>query len=181
MKPATALLAIACLAAAPPARAAGLTGSSVTLEGFGGWQNLDVHAPASSIAGAVSGTEGTAIVGGDVLGKLGLFGLGLSLDKTVSGSVQPWAGSVMLGLLLDVLPSLRLEALGEAGRHGSSFGDMFGSSGRTFLGLRPGVSFRLLPTPVRFGVTALVRWPTSGSDLGSPSYGFVGKVGLELP
>ena len=36
----------------------------------------------------------------------------------------------------------------EVGRRGADFGDMFKSNGQTFLGVRPGVSFRLEPTPV---------------------------------
>jgi hypothetical protein len=87
----------------------------------------------------------------------------------------------MLGLVFDLLPSLRLEALGEIGRLGADFGDMFGSAGSTFVGLRPGLSFRLLPTPLRFGVGGLIRWPTSGGDFGSPTYAIVAKVGVEFP
>jgi len=165
------LFTVACLTTAPVALAADLT-----LEGFAGWQHL--QALPSTLARPVNGK---ATVGGDILEKFSLFGLGLSLDKTVSDSARPWAGSVMLGLLFDLLPNLRLEALGEVGRYGSSFGAMFGSNGQTFLGFRPTVSFRLFPTPVRFGVATLIRWPTSGSNLGSPNYGFVGKVGIELP
>jgi hypothetical protein len=138
----------------------------------------------SGVAGAVNSTsENNAIIGGDVLFKSGLFGIGLSLDKGLSGSVEPWDGSVMLGLVFDLLPSLRLEALGEVGRRGADFGDMFDSKGQTFLGVRPGVSFRLEPTPVRFGVAAPIRWRTSGpgAEFGSPDYGIVGRVGIEFP
>lgn len=175
------ILAVSALSVAPAARAADLVGDSLTIEAFGGWQNLNVNNPATSVANATKGTEGTAIFGGDILAKLSLFGFGLSLDKTVSGAFQPWAGSIMAGVVFDILPSLRIEGLGEAGRIGRDFGDMFGSNGTWFLGLRPGVSFRLLPTPIRFGVSGLVRWPTSGGDFGSPNYGIVGRVGFELP
>jgi hypothetical protein len=176
-----ALLAMATFTAVPAVQAADLTGSSVTIEGFGGWQNLNINAPATSIAGAVNGSEGTAIVGGDLLFKAGLFGIGVALDKTVSGTVKPWDGSIMAGLVFDLLPSFRIEGLGEVGRRGRDFGDMFNSSGQTFLGLRPGVSFRLLPSPIRFGATGLVRWPTSGGSFGSPDYGILGRVGFEFP
>ncbi len=171
--------ALACVVAAP-AEAADITGSSITIEGFAGYHNLNINAPASSLAGATTTGKSSAIVGGDILAKLSLFGLGLSLDRTLA-SPEVWAGSIMAGLLFDLLPSLRLEALGEVGRYGAAFGDMFDSSGQTFLGLRPGVSFRLLPTPVRFGIGGIVRWPTSGGSFGSPNYGIVGKVGIELP
>ena len=132
------------------------------------------------MANAINGSEGTAIVGGDLLVDLGGLGLGVAVDKTVSGSAQPWAGSLVAGFLPDVL-LFRLELLGEIGRRAGSFEDLFGSKGSTFVGLRPGLSFRLALLPVRLGVTGLVRWPTSNGDLGSPDYGLVGKVGFELP
>ena len=91
------------------------------------------------------------------------------------------ASLVLLGVVFDLLPSLRLEALGEGGRAGPAFGDLFGSNGSWFLGLRPGVSFRLLPTPVRFGISGLVRWPESGGSFQSANYGIVGRVGFEIP
>jgi len=182
---ATVVLAAAILAgsaiAVVPARAADRIGSSLTLEAYGGWQHLNINNAATSVANATTGNEGTAIIGGDVLAKLTLFGIGLTLDKTVSGNGgRPWAGALLAGVVLDLLPSLRIEGLGEAGRLGRDFGDMFGSDGAWFLGLRPGVSFRLLPTPLRFGISGLVRWPTSGGDIGSPNYGIVGRIGLEL-
>jgi hypothetical protein len=43
------------------------------------------------------------------------------------------------------------------------------------------VSFRLLPTPVRFGISGLVRWFETNSGLGSANYGIVGRVGFEFP
>lgn len=182
---ATVVLAAAILAASAiavaPARAADLIGNSLTLEAYGGWQNLNINNPATSVANATKGSEGTAIIGGDVLAKLTLFGVGLTLDKTVSGNGgQPWAGALLAGVVFDLLPSLRIEGLGEAGRLGGDFGDMFGSNGSWFLGVRPGVSFRLLPTPLRFGISGLLRWPTSGGDIGSPNYGIVGRTGFEL-
>ena len=186
-----ALVALACVTVASAARA-DLTGSSVNVEAYGGWQNLNVNNPAASTANAVNGTEGTGLVGGDLLFKAGLFGIGVALDKVISGGngAQPWHGSILAGLLLDVLPSFRIEGLGEVGRSSgnlttgsSDFGDMFNSAGQTFLGIRPGVSFRLVPAPIRFGVSGLVRWPTSGpgASFGSPDYGIVGRVGIEVP
>ncbi len=169
------LIGLAALAVAPAARA----NYSLTVEGLGGWQNLQLSR--QSVGNAVGGSEGTAIVGGDVLADLDGLGLGVAVDKTVSGNAQPWAGSLMAGFLFDLLPSFRIDALGEIGRRGRDFGNLFDSGGATFLGLRPGVSFRLFPSPVRLGVTGLVRWPTSGGDFGSPDYGFVGRVGIEFP
>ncbi len=170
---------LVALAVASPARADSSSYSSFTIEGLAGWQSL--RASADGLGSAISGREGTAIVGGDVLGRFDMLGLGVSLDKTVSGNGKPWAGSIMAGFLFDLLPSLRLEALGEIGRRATDFGDMFKSVGSTFVGFRPGVSVRLAVTPVRLGVSALVRWPTKGGDFNSPDYGLVGRVGIEFP
>ena len=167
------ILALGILIAAPAARA-----DSLTAEAIGGWQNLQPST--TSVGNAIAGREGTAIFGADILADIGGLGLGLGFDKTVSGSAQPWAGSIMAGLLIDLPLSLRIDALGEIGRRAPYFGDLFRSSGVTFLGLRPGVSFRLGPSPVRLGLTGLVRWPTGSGSTGSPDYGIVGRVGLEF-
>jgi hypothetical protein len=170
-----ALASLAVLALAPAARAL----PSITVEGFAGWQHLELHAP-QQVAGAIGGSEGTAILGIDGLVDLEGLGLGLAIDKTVSGEAQPWAGSIMVGFLPEIL-MLRLELLGEVGRRARDFGDLFGSNGSTFLGLRPGVSLRLPILPLRVGVSGLVRWPTSNGDIGSPDFGLIGRVGFELP
>jgi hypothetical protein len=162
------------MAAAPAARAV-----SLGVEGFAGWQDLRLST--QSVGNAASGREGTAIVGGDVLLDLAGLGVGLAVDKTVSGNAQPWAGSIMAGFLWDLVLGIRIEGLGEIGRRARDFGDVFGSNGATFLGLRPGVSLRVPVTPLRVGVTGLVRWPTSNGDIGSPDYGIVGRIGFELP
>ena len=168
------LLVLAAVAVAPAARA----DISLNVEGFGGWQNLQLSR--QSLGNAVGGSEGTAILGGDLLLVLGGLGAGVAVDKTVSGTAQPWAGSLMGGLLFD-LPLLRIEALGEIGRRGRDFGNLFDSGGATFVGLRPGVSLHIPASPFRLGVTGLVRWPTSNGDIGSPDFGIVGKIGFELP
>jgi hypothetical protein len=167
------LAAVAVLAAAPAARAQ--VGPSFTLEGFGGWQNLQLSA--NSVGNAVDGNEGTAILGVDGLAGIGGFGFGAVIDKTVSGSAQPWAGALMAGILIPV-SVVRIEALGELGRRARDFGDLFNSTGQTFLGFRPGVSFRLAPTAIVLGVSGVARWPTSGGDFGSPDFGIVGRVGF---
>ncbi len=168
--------ALIALGLAPAAHAA----PSLTVEGLAGWQHLELHEPAQQVASAVNGSEGTAILGGDLLLDLEGLGLGVAVDKTVSGSAEPWAGSLVAGFLPDIL-LFRLELLGEIGRRAGDFGDLFGSRGSTFVGLRPGLSFRLAALPVRLGVNGLVRWPTSNGDIGSPDFGLVGKVGFELP
>jgi hypothetical protein len=149
---------------------------SFTVEGFGGWQHL--NSPSfSSVSNAASGSEGTAIFGADVLAGIAGFGVGAVVDKTVSGSIQPWAGALLAGILIPV-SIVRIEALGELGRRGVAFEDMFKSSGQTFIGFRPGVSLRLGATAVILGVSGVARWPTSNGDIGSPDYGFVLRVGF---
>ena len=155
--------------------------TSLTVEGFAGWQNLRLTT--DSLGNAIGGREGTAIVGGDALVNLEGLGLGASVDKTVSGSRggQPWAGALMAGLVLEPAPVFRIEVLGELGRRGTDFGNIFDKGGATFIGFRPGVSIRLVPTALRIGVSGLVRWPTSNGDIGSPDYGILGRVGFEIP
>lgn len=169
------VVAAACLAAPVGARA-----QSVLLEGFGGYQGLQPNW--GSVKNAFGhGSEGTALVGGDLLGQVGGLGFGLSVDKTISGSLgQPWAGSILAGFIVPVTV-IRLEMLGEVGRRATAFGDMFNDKGATFVGVRPGVRFRFGPTPLNIGVAALIRWPTSGGDFGSPDWGLVGRVGFEFP
>ncbi len=168
------LAAAAALLAAPAARAT----PSVTVEALGGWQHLELSR--GSLGNAIGGSQGTGLLGADLLLDFGGLGLGVAVDKAVSGDVQPWSGSILAGFLIDLLP-VRLELLGELGRRGIDFGNIFDSGGSTFVGFRPGVSFRLASTPVRIGATGLVRWPTSGGDFGSPDYGILGKVGIEFP
>jgi hypothetical protein len=168
------LVVLVFLAVAPAARA----DLSLNVDGFAGWQNLQLSR--QSLGNAVGGSEGTAIVGGDVLLDLGGLGVGVALDKTVSGTAQPWAGSLLGGFLFD-FPLVRIEALGEIGRRGRDFGNLFDSDGAMFLGLRPGVSIRVPASPFRLGINGLVRWPTSNGDIGSPDFGIVGKIGFELP
>jgi hypothetical protein len=163
---------LVAVVAAPLARAA-----SLTVEGYGGWQHLELSR--QSVGDAIGGSEGTALFGGDLLLDLGGLGLGLAVDKTVSGDAQPWAGSIVAGVLPELL-GIRLELLGEVGRRARDFGDIFDSPGATFLGLRPGVSFALAGSPLRLGVTGLVRWPTSNSEIGSPDYGFIGRIGFDV-
>ena len=170
-----AAVALAALAAAPSAQA---QLASFTVEGFGGYQNL--RPTASSVANAARGSEGTGILGADVLAGIAGFGVGAVVDKVVSGNNgQPWSGAVLAGLLVP-LTVVRLELLGELGRRAGDFGDIFQSNGQTFVGVRPGLSFRLVPTAIVLGVSGVVRWPTSNGDIGSPDYAVVARVGFGI-
>ncbi len=168
------VVAFACLAPAA-ARA-----QSLLVEGFGGYQGLQPNW--GSVKNSFAhGNEGTALVGGDLLAQVGGLGVGVSVDKTVSGNYgQPWAGSILAGFVVPVTV-IRLEVLGELGRRATVFGDIFASKGQTFVGVRPGVRFRFGPSPLNIGAAALIRWPTSGGDFGSPDWGLVGRVGVEFP
>jgi hypothetical protein len=164
-------IALGALVAAPAARA-----DVLNVEAIGGWQNLQPST--TSVGNAIAGREGTAILGGDVLVGLGGLGLGLGVDKTVSGSARPWAGSVMAGFLIPLPLGVRVDALGELGRRATEFDSLL-HSGTTFLGLRPGVSVPVGTSPIRLGLTGLARWPTSGGSLGSPDYAILGRVSFE--
>jgi hypothetical protein len=168
------VLVVAAIAAASTARA---EIGTATIEAFGGYQNLDPK----NIGGVGDlSSQGTAIVGGDILAGLGGFGVGAVVDKTVSGRNQPWAGALMAGVLIP-LTVVRIELMGELGRRGlNDFGDLFRERGQTFVGFRPGVSFRFAPTPIVIGVSGIARWPTSGGDFGSPDYGIVGRIGFGI-
>jgi hypothetical protein len=166
---------LAALAAAPDARA---QAGTFTVEGFGGYQNLQLST--TSVTNAAKGNEGTGILGVDVLAGVGGLGIGAVVDKVVSGSGgQPWAGALLAGVLVP-LTVVRIEILGELGRRASDFGDLFQSPGQTFVGFRPGVSFRFAPTPIVIGASGVVRWPTSGGDFGSPDYAIVARVGFGI-
>lgn len=168
------MTALVAVAAAPSAHA----DTSLTLEGFGGWQNVR---RSTTFAGTSHhGYEGTSIAGGDALVDFGGLALGLSVDDAAGGASRPWAGSILGGVVLDVLPSLRLEALGEIGRRATSFHELFVSDGASFVGLRPGVSIRLWPSSVRLGVSGIARWATSTPEGRSPTYGIVGRIGIDF-
>lgn len=166
------VLAIAAVLAASSARA---EIGTATIEAFGGYQNVD-----PKNFSAIGSSQGTGIVGGDILAGVGGFGVGAVVDKVVSGNNQPWAGAVMAGILVP-LTVVRVELMGELGRRGlNDFGDMFRERGQTFVGFRPGLSFRFAPTPIVLGVSGIARWPTSGGDFGSPDYGIVGRIGFGI-
>lgn len=168
------LIVAAAVGATPVAARAQL--ANFTIEGFGGYQNLQLST--GSVSNAVSGNEGTAIVGGDILAGIGGFGVGVLVDKVVSGNGgQPWTGSVLAGILIPITV-VRLEVLGELGRRAGSFDDIFKSGGQTIVGVRPGVSFRIPETALVIGAAGIVRWPTSGGDFGSPDYGIVARLGF---
>jgi hypothetical protein len=166
------LAAAALAGAAAPAAA-----QSFLVEGFGGYQYLQLSV--DNLGGAVNGNQDTGIAGGDFVVAFGRIGVGLLVDKTVSGSIQPWAGAILAGFLVP-LSVVRIEVLGELGRRGFEFADIFRMEGRTFVGFRPGVSFRIPATPVFIGASGIARWDTSNGEFGKPDYGIVARLGLGM-
>jgi hypothetical protein len=165
------LVAVVALSTSSIARA----DSSFNLEGYIGWQKLDVG------DGSASGiTDSNAILGGAAVAKVGWFGIGAQLDKGLDSQIGLWSGAGLLGLMFDFSESFRLEALGMVGRSAKEFGDMFSSPGFTFYGVRPGFSFRVTG-PLRVGAAVPIRWrQNANNDFGSAEYSFVGRVGLEF-
>ena len=150
--------------------------ASVTVSAFAGWSDvrLSTH---REVTRDVSG-DATSI-GGSILAKLDLLGLGLSLEHR-GGTAQPWASSVLMGGLVDVGRALRLEALAEAGRWGDDVGALFGTRGSWLVGLRPGLSVPLGGSGLRLGLSGIVRWNTSRGAFGPPEVGSVGWIGFQL-
>lgn len=114
-------------------------------------------------------------IGGGALLRLGFLGLGAALDRNVgSAGARLSTRSAMGGLVLDVLPFVRLELLGELGN-----ADGPGGLSR-FRGARPGLSLRVPAFPLRVGVWGLARWGLPGEPAGRPAYGALFRAGIEL-
>jgi hypothetical protein len=148
------------LAPAPAAR-------SAIVKGFGGCQK---HSRQST-AGSLCKSDGTAIAGGYILGKVHL-----SVSRQARRRFRSGVGRVgQAGTPGPVSSRLTPRGARRGGRFVSSFGDMFQLIGER---LSQAPAPRGFPTR---GIndaerrSAVARWPTSGSDLAPPDYGFVGK------
>jgi hypothetical protein len=172
------MMAIRAAAALLVAALASKASASVTVSAFAGWSDVRLST-AREVARGESGDASS--IGGSVVAKLNLLGVGLSIEHH-GGTTQPWASSVLMGALVDVGRTLRLEALAEAGRWGDDVGALFGSRGSWLFGVRPGLSvpLRLGGPAVRLGVSGIVRWNTAAGAFGPPEFGSVGWLGLEL-
>lgn len=165
------LIAAVALLAPAAARA-----SDFQLEGFYGLE----RPPTTSFSAAVSGTGSAShlfntslqLAGGDVLVNLGGLELGAIIDTTFgnnTGSQTAIGG--LLGFALAAGPA-KVDLLAEAGgnRYGNfaSNPDIVTSSSSSqwlaYVGLRPGVSFRL-GGPLSLGVWGFVRWDVTSHDL----------------
>ena len=173
------LLALACLAAALPARGAPL---SLGIEATVGGQHLGVtHAPGRTEQLTTMGD-----LGGTVLLRAGALMLGAAMEGNFDGTtLQRYNASALGGLAADVLPVLRLELLGEYGAANlrSSSQLRQAASGAAgwdrFYGFRPGLSLKVPVLPFRVGAWGLARWGMPGAGSG-PELGFLGRIGIEF-
>jgi hypothetical protein len=173
------LLALTCLAAAFPARAAPL---SLGVEATIGGQHLGMtQAPLRNEPLSPMGD-----LGGTVLVRSGALMIGAAMEGNFDGStLRRYNASALGGLAADVLPVLRLELLGEYGaanlRSTSDLKQAASGSGtwERFYGFRPGLSAKLPVLPFRVGAWGLARWGMPGSKSG-PEYGVLGRIGLEF-
>lgn len=165
-------LAVAAALIAPAAaRATGLQ-----VEGFYGLE----RPPTTSFSAAVSGTGSAShlfntslqLAGGDVLLNLGGLEVGAIIDTTFGkDTASQTALGALAGLALDA-GGAKLDLLAEAGgnRYGNfaSHPDIVTSSSSSqwlaYVGLRPGISFKLGGGPLSLGLWAFVRWDLTTHD-----------------
>jgi hypothetical protein len=172
-------MALACLALPGPA-----LGASLTLDAYFGAQNignLGVDTARSASPNALGGSALLAIEG---------FAVGLGIEQgTRSLAFSPSALTVyaLAGFVADALSAVRLELLGEIGKRDLqsldeiSLRNLNVAPGReTYIGLRPGISTRVPLFPFRLGVSGVARWGLAGGQPGSPTYGLVARMGVEL-
>jgi hypothetical protein len=118
----------------------------------------------------------TGDVGGAALLRLGPIGLGVAAERTLgSDSARLATKSAMGGFVLDLLPFMRLELLGELGA-----ATLSGTGEERFYGARPGLSLKLPAFPLRVGLWGLARWGLPGAKPGEPSFGILARAGLEI-
>jgi hypothetical protein len=116
----------------------------------------------------------TGDVGGDALLRLGFVGLGAAFDRDVGEDGKRFATrSALGGFVLDPLPFLRVELLGELGTADAGAGAV------RFRGARHGLSLRVPKFPLRVGVWGLARWGLPERRPG-PAFGVLFRAGIEL-
>jgi hypothetical protein len=170
------LVAVACTAAAAPV----LANVSLGVEATIGAQRLGLQrVPPAGGSRAAMGDLGTTL-----LLRAGPLGLGVAAEGSfASGSLERYDASLLGGLVLDLLPVLRLELLGEIGaadlRGGGDLGRALAGDGERFHGVRPGLSAKLPFFPLRLGVWGLARWGMPGTS-SAPALGLLARVGIEL-
>jgi hypothetical protein len=166
-----------CLLGAVAVLAPGAAFADIVIEGFYGIE----QPPSSDFNAAVSGAASAPklfdsslqLAGGDVLLTLGLLELGAIIDTTFGSNTASQTAIGALGGIVLGGGGARIDLLGEAGGH--RFGNFakhpeIVTSGSTdewlfYVGLRPGVTFKLGSSPLVLGVWAFVRWDVTTQEV----------------
>jgi hypothetical protein len=179
----------------------------IGVEGFYGISRPPTTTFNAAVSGAASAPDlfksSLQLAGGDVLVNLGALEFGAIIDTTFGSNTASQTAIGALGGLLLGDETLRIDLLAEAGGHrygnfleqpeivtASSKDEWF-----FYVGLRPGVAFKLGGGPVFLGLWAFVRWDvttknvpvTVGSanaegsyKLGGTTIGATLRLGLEF-
>lgn len=170
------LLVAAAVAIVAPAAASAI---DLQLEGFYGLE----RPPSTSFSAAVSGAGNTGsasglfnsslqLAGGDVLLNLDGLELGAIIDATFGNDTASQTALGALGGFALSAGGAKVDLLAEVGGHRygnfASNPDIVTSSSSSewlaYVGLRPGLSFRL-GGPLSVGLWAFVRWDVNSRDL----------------
>jgi hypothetical protein len=117
----------------------------------------------------------TGDFGGDALLRLWFVGLGAAVDRNAGEEGRRFVSrSALGGFILEPLPFLRVELLGELGNADAGAGPV------RFKGARHGLSLRVPKFPLRVGVWGLARWGLPDHAPGRPAYGLLFRAGIEL-
>jgi hypothetical protein len=179
----------------------------ITIEGFYGIE----RPPSTDLSGALSGTTASPslfdtslqMAGGDVLVRLGFLEFGAIADSTWGTHTASQTAIGGLGGIALGTGSLRIDLLAEVGGH--RFGNLTSnpeivtaSSSEEWLlyvGLRPGISFKLGNGPLSLGLWVFARWDVTSKDvpvtvgsagsegsytLGGTTIGATARLGLEF-
>ena len=202
-------LAAAAALAAPRAGAAADDAWSLTLGVWGGVTRYDVLGLEHGLS-SVSAQDGEDLldgnfdsVGASAILRLGWFEVGALYEGTaLDADARSEVLTPLVGFKWDLTDSLRFEALAELGGHRiadiGSGTELPESVWLPYVGVRPGLSFRmpLGPTRLVLSATPFARWDivkkdvsvktSAGSDTrtvyeaGGTTFGVVGGVGIEL-
>lgn len=156
--------------------AAALANSNVMIEGFYGIERPPSTSFSAAVSGAVNSPDlfssSLQLAGGDVLVDLGGLELGVIGDTTFGHNTASQTVLGALGGLALGTGTARIDLLAEAGgnRYGSlsAHPDVTASSTDEWLfyvGLRPGVSFKLSGGPITAGLWGFVRWDVTSKNV----------------
>lgn len=165
------------LLAAAVLMAPAVASAQVTIEGFYG---ID-RPPSTSFSSAVNGAANSPSLfnsslqtaGGDVLLTLGMLELGAIIDTTFGHNTASQTAIGGLGGVALGMGGVKLDLLGEAGghRYGNfvSNPDIVTASSTDqwffYLGLRPGITFKLGDGPLAMGLWLFARWDVNSQNV----------------